>query len=64
MRPAILSQVERSGLLAMHARPGELDPNHGQLGLTRVPIITDDFCWLCRRHYEEWAPRIPETIAG
>jgi hypothetical protein len=64
MRPGILSEVERSGLLAMHALLRELDPNHERLGLTRVPTITGDFRWLCRRHYEEWAPRIPETIAG
>jgi internalin A len=62
LRPGILSEVERSGLLAMHALLRELDPNQERLGLTRVPTYTGDYRWLCRKHYREWEPRIPDKI--
>ena len=61
-RSGILNEAERSGLLAMHALLRELDPNHEKLGLTRVPTYTGDFRWLCREHYQEWEPKIPEVI--
>jgi internalin A len=62
LRPGILSEVERSGLLAMHALLRELDPNQERLGLTRVPTYTGDYRWLCGKHYREWEPRIPDKI--
>jgi hypothetical protein len=62
LRSAILTEVERSGLLAMHALLRELDPNQERLGLTRVPTYTGDYRWLCRKHYREWEPRIPDKI--
>ena len=61
-RPDILSEAERSGILALHAFLREKDPNHERLGLTRVPTYTGDFRWLCRKHYKEWEPKIPDKI--
>jgi len=62
VRSGILTEVERSGLLAMHALLRKLDPNQEKLGLTRVPTYTGDYRWLCRKHYREWEPNIPEKI--
>ena len=62
LRPGILTEVERSGLLAMHALLRELDPNQERLGVTRVPTYTGDYRWLCRKHYREWEPKIPDKI--
>ncbi len=62
LRPGIISEVERSGLLAVHNLLRELDPNHERLGLTRVPTYTGDYRWLCGKHYGEWEPRIPDKI--
>jgi hypothetical protein len=62
LRSGILSEVERPGLLAMHALLRELDPNQKRLGLTRVPTYTGDFRWLCGKHYREWEPKIPDEI--
>jgi hypothetical protein len=62
VRRGILSEVERSGLPAMHALLRELDPHHEKLGLTRVPTYTGDYRWLCRTHYQDWEPNIPEEI--
>jgi internalin A len=58
----IISEVERSGLLAVHALLRELDPNQEKLGLNRVPTYTGDYRWLCGKHYREWEPRIPDKI--
>jgi internalin A len=63
-RPGLLTEVERSGLLAMHALLRELDPNQEKLGLTRVPTYTGDYRWLCRAHYRAWEPKIPDKIEG
>jgi internalin A len=62
LRPDILSEAERSGLLAMHALLRELDPNQEKLGLTRVATYTGDYRWLCHKHYRAWEPRIPDKI--
>ncbi len=62
LRPGLLTEVERSGMLAMHALLRELDPNQQNLGLIRVPTYTGDYRWLCRKHYREWEPKIPDKI--
>ena len=62
LHPGIVSEVERSGLLAVHSLLRELDPNQERLGLTRVPTYTGDYRWLCGKHYREWEPRIPDKI--
>jgi hypothetical protein len=46
----------------MHALLRELDPHHEKLGLTRVPTYTGDYRWLCRAHYRDWEPRIPDSM--
>jgi hypothetical protein len=37
LRQGVLSEAERSGLLALHAFLREKDPHHQRLGLKRVP---------------------------
>jgi hypothetical protein len=61
-RQGVLSEAERSGVLALHALLRELDPNHEKLGLWRVPTYTGNFLWLCKHHYEQAQPKIPDKI--
>jgi internalin A len=61
-RQGVLSEVERSGVLALHALLRELDPNHEKLGLWRIPTYTGNYLWLCKRHYEQAQPKIPDKI--
>ena len=61
-RQGVLSEVERSGVLALHALLRELDPNHEKLGLWRVPTYTGNYLWLCKRHYEQAQSKIPDKI--
>ncbi len=58
----MLSEAERSGLLALHALLREVDPHHERLGLIRVPTYTGGYLWLCRTHYDLSQPKIPEKI--
>jgi hypothetical protein len=60
----VLSEAERSGVLALHHLLRELDPNHQNLGLHRVPTYTGDYLWLCDHHYQQYQPNIPDTIAS
>jgi hypothetical protein len=62
LRQGVLSEDERSGLLALHAFLREKDPHHQRLGLKRVPTYTGDYLWLCRDHYEDSQPKIPDKI--
>lgn len=62
VRREMLSEGERSGLLALHSLLRTLDPHQARLGLQRISTYTGDFLWLCRTHYELSQPRIPETI--
>ncbi len=62
VRPGILTEVERSGLLAVYALLRELDPNQEKLDLTCTPTYTGDYRWLCRTHFREWEPKIPDKI--
>lgn len=61
-RDGLLSNEERSGLLALHAFLSSEDPTHQRLGLTRMPTYTGDYRWLCRTHYGEMQPRFPDSI--
>jgi Leucine-rich repeat (LRR) protein len=58
----VLSENERSGLLALHALLREVDPQQAKMGLHRVPTYTGDFLWLCATHYNLSQPRIPDVI--
>jgi hypothetical protein len=58
----MLSEPERSGILALHRFLNEVDPTQAKLGLHRVTTYTGDFRWLCKHHYEAWQPNIPDVI--
>ncbi|MFN8598455.1 MAG: COR domain-containing protein [Anaerolineae bacterium] len=58
----ILSEPERSGILALHRLLNEIDPTQDKLGLHRVATYTGDFRWLCDAHYKAWQPNIPDVI--
>ena len=58
----ILSEPERSGILALHRLLNELDPTQAKLGLHRVATYTGDYRWLCKHHYDAWQPNIPDVI--
>ncbi len=58
----MLSEPERSGILALHRLLNELDPTQAKLGLHRVTTYTGDYRWLCQHHYEAWQPNIPDVI--
>ncbi|MBF0550942.1 MAG: leucine-rich repeat domain-containing protein [Deltaproteobacteria bacterium] len=58
----IMSDAERSGVLALHALLREKDPTHKNLGLKRHATYTGDYLWLCPRHYEELQSKIPDKI--
>jgi internalin A len=58
----MLTEAERSGVLALHALLRDLDPTQKNLGLKRVPTYTGDYRWLCPYHYEQAQPKIPDRI--
>jgi len=58
----MLSEPERSGILALHRFLNELDPTQAELGLHRVATYTGDYRWLCKHHYDAWQPNIPDVI--
>ncbi|MCK6560498.1 hypothetical protein HUU39_13110 [candidate division KSB1 bacterium] len=63
LREGMLSEAERSGVLALHAFLRAHDPHQERLGLKRMPTYTGDYLWLCRRHYEDSQSKIPDQIA-
>ena len=58
----MLSELERSGILALHRFINEVDPTQDKLGLHRVATYTGDYRWLCKQHYDAWQPNIPDLI--
>ena len=58
----MLSELERSGILALHRFINEVDPTQDKLGLHRVATYTGDYRWLCKHHYDAWQPNIPDVI--
>ncbi|UCG54878.1 MAG: hypothetical protein JSV32_01270, partial [Dehalococcoidia bacterium] len=62
LREGLLSESERSGILALHRFLREEDPNHERLGLTRIPTHTGNYLWLCENHYKRIQPKIPESF--
>jgi hypothetical protein len=58
----MLSEPERSGILALHRFLNEVDPTQDKLGLHRVSTYTGDYRWLCQHHYDAWQPNIPDVI--
>ncbi|MEM8605413.1 MAG: hypothetical protein AAGF24_16450, partial [Cyanobacteria bacterium P01_H01_bin.121] len=62
LKEGLLTEAERSGILALHAFLNEEDPNHQRLGLRRMPTYTGDYLWLCDKHYEAAQSKIPDRI--
>ena len=62
LREGILTEAERSGILALHAALREADPHQQRIGLKRVPTYTGDYLWLCQTHYDQMQPKIPDKI--
>ena len=58
----VLTEPERSGLLALHSFLRDVDPNQERIGLYRIPTYTGDFTWVCRKHYDLMQSRIPDVI--
>ena len=58
----VLTEPERSGILALHRFLNEVDPTGAKLGLHRVATYTGDYRWLCKHHYDAWQPNIPDVI--
>ncbi|MFZ5820431.1 MAG: COR domain-containing protein [Chloroflexota bacterium] len=58
----LVSEPERSGILALHRLLNELDPTQDKLGLHRVATYTGDYRWLCDHHYAAWQSNIPDVI--
>jgi energy-coupling factor transporter ATP-binding protein EcfA2 len=62
LRDSMLTGVERSGLLALHAFLREHDPNQARLGLHRQDTYTGNFLWLCDKHYAAIQSKVPDEI--
>jgi internalin A len=62
LKDGLLTEAERSGILALHAFLREEDPHHQRLGLKRMPTYTGDYLWLCETHYQAAQPIIPDHI--
>ena len=58
----VLTEIERSGVLALHAFLREHDPNHENICLKRLPTYTGNFLWLCPDHFEDRQSKIPDVI--
>ena len=61
-KDGLLSDAERSGILALHSFLREEDPHHKNLGLKRMPTYTGDYLWLRNKHYQEAQSIIPDRI--
>ena len=62
LQRGMVSEPERSGILALHRLLNELDPIQAKLGLHRVTTYTGDYRWLCKHHYDAYQPNIPDVI--
>jgi GTPase SAR1 family protein len=62
LQRGLVSEPERSGILALHRLLNELDPTQAKLGLHRVATYTGDYRWLCDYHYQAWQSKIPDVI--
>ncbi|MGB2924362.1 MAG: leucine-rich repeat domain-containing protein [Limnothrix sp.] len=62
LKDGILTEAERSGILALHSFLREEDPHHQRLGLKRMPTYTGDYLWLCETHYQAAQSIIPDHI--
>lgn len=63
IRDGLLSEAERSGILALHTILKEVDPLQENMGLRRVPTYTGTFRWVCEEHYQQMQSKIPDEIS-
>ena len=62
LKDGVLTEPERSGLLALHSFLRDVDPNQERIGLYRIPTYTGDFTWVCKKHYDLMQSKIPDVI--
>lgn len=62
LKEGVLTEMERSGVLALHGFLGVVDPNQERIGLYRIPTYTGDFTWVCKKHYDLMQSKIPDVI--
>jgi len=62
LKDGVLTEAERSGILALHSFLREVDPNQERIGLYRIPTYNGDFNWVCKKHYDLMQPKIPDKI--
>jgi hypothetical protein len=62
LKEGVLTESERSGVLALHSFLREVDSNQERIGLYRIPTYTGDFTWVCRKHYDLMQSKIPDVI--
>ena len=62
LKDGVLTESERSGLLALHSFLRDVDPNHERIGLYCMPTYTGNFTWVCKKHYDLMQSKIPDVI--
>ena len=62
LKDGVLTEPERSGLLALHSFLRDVDPNQERIGLYRIPTYTGDYAWVCKKHYDLMQSNIPDVI--
>ena len=62
LKDGVLTEPERSGLLALHSFLHNVDPNQERIGLYCIPTYTGDFTWVCKKHYDLMQSKIPDVI--
>jgi GTPase SAR1 family protein len=62
LKDGVLTEQERSGVLALHSFLHEIDPNQERIGLYSIPTYTGDFTWVCKKHYDLMQSKIPDVI--
>ena len=62
LKDGLLTEAERSGILALHSFLRDEDPHQQRLGLKRMPTYTGDYLWLCDTHFQAAQPKIPDRI--
>jgi internalin A len=62
LKDGVLTESERSGLLALHSFLREVDPNQERIGLYCMPTYTGNFTWVCKKHYDLLQSKIPDVI--
>lgn len=64
LKDGVLTDSERSGILALHGFLRKVDPNQERIGLHLIPTYTGDYAWVCKKHYDLMQPNIPDMITA